>query len=159
MKRSTPILACAVVCLAAFLSGSCTLIPSTPVQTKYKIVDKSSGRLRAVYTLTDSQRRPSRIDSYNSRQQLVRSYDLEYDGEGRLARKATTINTSAAPLTSETTYSYVDTFDSAGKLSSTTQTSSDGKVVSTYFGYDDAGKARGVVEKTGSTILAKDYVQ
>jgi hypothetical protein len=159
MKRSTPVLACAVVCLAAFLSGSCTLIPSTPVQTKYKIVDKSSGRLRAVYTLTDGQRRPSRIDSYNARQQLVKSYDLEYNNDGRLAHKVTTITTPAAPLVSETTYSYVDTFDSAGKLESTTQTASDGKVVSTYFGYDDNGKARGVVEKTGNSILAKDFVQ
>jgi YD repeat-containing protein len=159
MRRSTPLLIGTVVCLAALLSGSCSLIPSAPVQTKYKIVDKASGRLRAVYTLNDGERRPSRIDSYNSRQQLARSYDLSYDAEGRLSRKVTTITTVAAPLTSQTTYSYVDTFDSSGRLSSTTQTSSEGKVTSTYFGYDEAGKARGVVEKTGSSVLAKDYAQ
>jgi hypothetical protein len=158
MKRSVAIQIGVVICVTALLSGSCTLFTSTP-QTKYKIVDKASGRLRATYTLDQGARRPSQIDHYDSRQQLVRSYALEYDRSGRLSRTAVTTTTPAAPLKSETSYTYVDSYNTSGKLASTTQTSSDGASVTTYFGYDDAGMARGAVEQVGNSILAKDYPQ
>jgi hypothetical protein len=158
MKRSAVIQIGIVVCVTALLSGSCTLFNSG-AQTKYKIVDRNSGRLRAAYTLDQGARRPSKIDSYNSLQQLVRSYALEYDSDGRLLRKVTTTTTPTAPLRSETSYTYVDAYTPSGSLASTMQTSSEGASVTTYFGYDDAGTARGAVEKAGNSILAKDYAQ
>jgi hypothetical protein len=158
MKRSAVLQIGIVICVTALLSGSCSLFTST-AQTKYKIVDKSSGRLRATYTMDQGARRPSKVDHYNSRQQLVRSYALEYDADGRLSRNVVTVTTPSAPLKSETSYTYVDSYNASGKLASTTQTSSDGRSVTTYFGYDDAGTARGAVEQVGNSILAKDYPQ
>ena len=158
MKRSTPVFLLIVVCMTMLLSGSCTLF--TPVtQTTYRIVDRASGRLRQVYTLAENARRPSQVECYDARQQLVKSYALSYSADGRLAGVVTTTQTASAPLRSEVSYSYVDTRTADGKLASTTQTSSDGKSHTTYFGYDNAGALRGAVEKTGSAILARDYVQ
>jgi len=158
MKRSTPVFLFIVICMTLLLSGSCSLFTFTP-QTTYKIVDSGSGRLMQVYTLDQNARRPSQVECYNSRQQLVKSYALEYTADGRLSKAVTTTQTASLPLRSVTGYAYVDTRTASGRLESTTQTSSDGKSVTTYFGYDDAGGLRGAVEKVGSAILAKDYVQ
>jgi hypothetical protein len=158
MKRSTPVFLFFILCMTMLLSGSCTLFTFAK-QTTYKIVDQGSGRLRQVYTLAENARRPSQVECYNSRQQLVKSYALEYGADGRLARAVSTAKTATAPLKSEVTYTYADTYTASGKLAGTTQTSSEGKSVTTYFGYDDAGALRGAVEKTGSAILAKDYAQ
>ncbi len=158
MKRSRWVFVFIVICMTTLLSGSCTLLPVTR-QTTYRIVDRASGRLRQVYALDQEARRPSQVECYDSRQQLVRSYALDYTADGRLSRAVATTSTASVPLRSEVTYRYVDTRTPYGSLASTTQVASDGRSVTTYFGYDDAGALRGAVEKTGSAILAKDYLQ
>ena len=108
MKRSTAVFLFFVLCMTTLLSGSCTLFTFTK-QTTYKIVDQGSGRLLQVYTLDENARRPSQVECYNSRQQLVKSYALQYSADGRLLKAVATTETAFAPLKSEVTYTYADT--------------------------------------------------
>jgi hypothetical protein len=159
MKRSTPVLLLIVFAMTIFLTGSCSL--GSPTATKkFSIVDRSSGRLLASYAMAPGARLPARIDSYDADQKLLRTYELEYDGGGRLSRSIVTTNVvSRPPLTAETSYTYSDVRDASGRLIHTDQYSSAGEKVETFYGYDETGQPRGVVERNGRSLVMKDFPQ
>ncbi len=127
---------------------------------KYLIVDHTTGRILNSVEVTPGTTRPSRIVSYGPERNIIGEQQLQYDTQGRLASRSIIKNLpGGGVITDLTTYTYKEITDASGKLVRTEQYSSKGEVVQTYYGYDEQGKARGVVEKNGTALMMKDYPQ
>jgi uncharacterized protein YkvS len=86
---------------------------------------------------------------------VKKSVEYEYDDSGNLVK---TIENAIGTTTKEITYETESYNDTSGRLIKTVRTSSEGDVVETYFGYDDDGNLRGVVEQVNKgAVIMKDY--
>jgi hypothetical protein len=154
-----PLPQAAAILAACALLVACSLDPG-PKMKKFVVVDKPSGRTLSTYSYAPGAARPSEIHSYGPDRRLVESHYLVYDAQNRLVSDSLTKTSAKGSASSSLiSYSYDETVDDAGKLARSVQTSSSGQVVETYYGFDETGKARGVVQKAGDTLIMKDYPQ
>lgn len=146
------------VALSLLVMGCSLAAINGPAGKKYLIVDQATGRTLTSITLAPGSTRPARIISYGPNQNITKEQKLSYNGKGELVGRDITVTLPGGGVeSSRITYSYRQTANSAGRLVETVQTASNGKTITTYYGYDATGTARGVVVKTGSSLLMKDY--
>ncbi len=158
MKYPAFTLIAAALALSFALIG-CSLDAGSKTK-KYVIVDRGTGNTVSTYEYREGESRPMQIHAYGRDRNLKASYRLYYDEEGRLAEN-TIVKTSArgVPSSSILSYTYTDTYEAGGVLLQSVQKASNGEETSTFYGYDEVGKLRGVVQKSGSGLVMKDYTQ
>jgi hypothetical protein len=128
--------------------------------TKYVVRDQASGKALNSYEYVKDTAKRLRASTYDTDTTKTKSItDYEYDVKGDLKR---TIKQAAGRVESTTTivnYTTSREYDADNRLTKVVQTGDDGTVVETYYGYDDTGTLRGVVQKAPNddTLLMKDY--
>lgn len=153
------ILRCLVFSACIIALSTCSLPGNKPTR-KYLIVDQSTGRLLSSYEVAPDARRPERIVTYDQTGEIHKTFTLTYDAEERLVGSVvTTPVQTGAPLQEETSYTYKEVRDADGNLVRTDQLASTGTLTQVFYGYDDTGTARGVVQKTDTNLMMKDYLQ
>lgn len=121
----------------------------------FLIVDRSSNKVLNNYEYDRDDDTLVRTQSYNQNEQVKKIIEYQYDDDGNLAK---TIESSIGSPSKIVTYKTENVFDDDGRLTQTIRTSSDGELVETYFGYDENGDLRGVVEQVNKgAVIMKDY--
>jgi len=121
----------------------------------YLIVDQDSNKVLNRYEYEPEGQTLLKTESYNQKQLVKKSVEYEYDSSGNIVK---TIETAIGTATKEITYNTETFNDAAGRLIKSVRTSSEGDVVETFFGYDETGSLRGVVEQVNKgAVIMKDY--
>ncbi|RKX82598.1 MAG: hypothetical protein DRP57_09565 [Spirochaetes bacterium] len=121
----------------------------------YVIVDQPSNKVISEYEYDEADNTLKRTISYGNDENVKKIISYEYDNKGYLSK---TIESVPNKEQKEITYSMEEVKDAAGRLVKTIQTSSDGKKIETYYGYDKEGNLRGVVEQVNNkSVMMKDY--
>ena len=122
---------------------------------EYLIVDQGSNKILNRYEYTEKTDRLVRTESFNSKEELERDIEYEYDSNGFLTKTVEHVP-GRSPVT--VTYDTRMVHDSSGRLVKLVRTSSRGDVVETHFGYDENGTLRGVVENDSrGGVMMQDY--
>ena len=131
-------------------------VNTEPESTKsFVIIDQTSNKVINNYEYSVDTEKLVRTESYNENGEIVKSSNYEYDDAGNLNK---TIKASRGYPTKSISYETEDIYDSSGNLIKTIRTSSDGQLIETFYGYDDTGKLRGVVEQIDkSAVMMQDY--
>lgn len=130
------------------------------VVTRYVVRDQPTGKALSSYEYlkdTTTRLRASTFDAQTTKAKTITDY--EYDAKGDLKRTTRQVAGTAAGTPKVTNYAVERVYDGSGRLTKTVQTGDDGTVVETYYGYDETGTLRGVVQKAAGddSLLMKDY--
>jgi len=128
--------------------------------TKYVVRDLGTGNSLSSYEYLEGTSTRVRASTYDTSTTKVKSItDYEYDTKGNLKRTTKQIAGKTQSTTTVRNFSLDKSYDADGRLTKTVQTADDGTVLETYYGYDDGGELRGVVQKEQSedSLLMKDY--
>jgi len=143
-----------IVLLVPILFG-CELKTAESNTRSFVIVDQSTSKVINNYEYSIDSDQLLRTESYNSDGKIVKGVDYEYDNTGNLSR---TTEVSKGYPTKSITYDTEDVFDKSGRLIETIRKSSEGEMVETFYGYDETGTLRGVVEQIDkSAVMMQDY--
>lgn len=140
--------------LLIFVLFGCA-VGETDENESYLIVDQGSNKVLNKYEYAPDSQTLLKTESYNQKQLVKKSIEYEYDSSGNLVK---TVENAIGTATKEITYNTETFNDTVGRLIKTVRTSSEGNVVETFFGYDEAGNLRGVVEQVNKgAVIMKDY--
>lgn len=125
-------------------------------QTKsYMILDQDTNKVLNNYEYSSDGKTLLSTKSYAGDQSVKKIIEYEYDDKGYLE---STVETLAGSSPKTVTYDIEEIYDSLGRLEKTVRTSSEGDVIETYYGYDESGTLRGVVEQINKgAVIMKDY--
>ena len=121
----------------------------------YMIVDQDTNKVLNNYEYTLDGKTLLSTRSYAGDESVKKSVEYEYDDKGYLERMIIDKDGSSTKII---TFETEEVYDSIGRLEKLVRTSSEGDVVETFFGYDETGELRGVVEQLNSgSVIMKDY--
>ncbi|GEM_PF-6013520 len=121
----------------------------------YLIVDQPSNKVISEYEYNESDNTLRRTISYGKDGKVKKIINYEYDRRGYLIK---TVESVPLQESKEITYYTEEHKDKSGRLVKTIQISSEGKKIETYYGYDEEGNLRGVVEQVNNkSVIMKDY--
>ena len=142
MKR-LPVLT-PIVALALALASCAANMPST---TEVFVITDQDGKSLSHYEYQAGTDLLRGTTTYDGQQKAIRRTELEYDSDGVLSRSVVTVPTADGTEAQVRTFATREDRDADGRLVKVTRTSSDGEVLETFYGYDDAGTLRGVVQR------------
>ena len=150
MKKVYVILSTALI----VLSG-CAVGDQEDETKTYMIVDQDTNKVLNNYEYSADGKTLLSTKSYAEDQSVNKQIEYEYDDDGNLLMKTETVEGSSPKVI---TYETEEEYDSRGRLAKTIRRSSEGELLETYFGYDEAGELRGVVEQLNKgPVIMKDY--
>jgi hypothetical protein len=129
----------------ALLVASCAI--ERPASTEVFVITDGDGKSLTHYEYLAGTDRLAGTTTYNSQHRAVRKTSYEYDSQGNTFRSVTTVPVLDGKETQVRTYATQEDRDADGRLVKVTRTSSDGQKVETFYGYDQTGSLRGVVQK------------
>ena len=146
---------CSVLLFFLLIFSGCNISGTKTADTKtFIILDQASNKVLNTYEY-DQTDTLLRTESFNSEQKAVSVIEYQYDSRGNLL---TTQEIKPGGKSIYNTYTTDDKYDSSSRLIKSTRTSSDGTIIETYYGYDENGILRGVVEQTDKdSVIMKDY--
>jgi len=136
------------------LLASCSLFGKAQSEPVYMVTDRGTNKVMSAY-YTDSAGSIVRTETYGDDALVKRARDFEYDSDGYVRSMVELVPGAGARTV---TYSTEIVRGAGGRVEKVLQTSDDGAVYETYYGYDEAGTLRGTVIRTGGdTVIMKDY--
>jgi hypothetical protein len=134
----------------------CSLDKKETADNTILVVDRSSNQALSSYE-TDNQGRVIRTQTYESSGQVARSRTFLYDSRDLVSDM---VEHTARMATRSIHYFNEIDEDGEGRVQKITVTSSEGKVIEHFFGYDEKGTLRGTVtqyDRNRNNLLLRDY--
>lgn len=125
---------------------------------QFVITDRSSGKVLNSYDYSKTSGRLLSTASYAEDGTARKITEYEYDAGGNLERTVVSSSLPTGIVKEITGYKIQKEYDNQNRLVKTIQTTDTGETIETFFGYDEAGKLRGVVERDGGgNLMMMDY--
>ena len=156
MKNSWVLWVTAAGCL--ILGSACSFAPRHSSENdQYIVIDSSSRNVLDAYEYGSDTGNLLKTTTYDGNGRIRRATEYAYGSDGNLSSRTVKIPQGGRLLTSVTSYDVKKEYDAQNRLVKTVQTADSGETVETYYGYDENGTLRGVVQKTGDAIMMMDY--
>ncbi len=149
------VISAALLAAAVLVASGCGLFAEEEETKSFVIIDQDTNDVLNEYKYSSDGKTLLKTLSYDSDQKVSKTVTYEYDDAGYLAR---TVSTPTGGSETAVTWYTEEVYDDNDRLIQISRSASDGTELNTYFGYDEDGELRGVVEQhDDESVFMKDY--